>query len=207
LAAGEKRDDLVQKRREQIIAAARKIFAQKGYRCTRTEEIAAALGVGKGTLYRYFRDKKELFLGVNEEGLQRLSATAKQVFSIADPRERLKAVVKTFCEFFDCNRDLIEIGMQMRSDFREEYERQFVTGHSQHIGDLEELLQEGTRRGCFCNIDPVMGARALSALLYGTLLQFYYRRTGGRLTDYAQPIIDLVMLGLLRRPEDASRSE
>jgi AcrR family transcriptional regulator len=193
-------DELVQRRREQIITAARKVFAQKGYQGTKTEDIAAALGVGKGTLYRYFKDKKDLFVAVDDEGFKRLDAEIEQKgYPIEDPRERLKAILRCFFEFFDSNPDLVEIGMQMRSEFKDIYELRFTEGHNQHMGRLTELMREGMAKGYFRDADPVMAAKALSALAYGTLLQFYYRRTGERLSDYIQPITDFVMLGMLKQ--------
>jgi len=47
-------------RRRRILQAARKVFAQGGYAATRMTDIASAAGVGKGTLYEYFRNKEEI---------------------------------------------------------------------------------------------------------------------------------------------------
>ena len=193
-------DDLVQRRREQIISAARRVFARKGYQGTKTEDIAVELGVGKGTLYRYFKDKRDLFLAVDEEGFKRLQTEVDQrAYLIDDPRERLRAIVRVFYEFFDRDNDLIEIGMQMRTEFKDEYQRRFAEAHGGNIDRVAELMREGMARGCFREADPAMAAKALSALLYGTLLQFYYRRTGERLSDYVEPITNFVMLGLLKQ--------
>jgi AcrR family transcriptional regulator len=192
-------EELVVRRREQIITAARKVFARKGYQGTKTEDIADELGVGKGTLYRYFKDKRDLFMAVDQEGFKRLDMEVDKGYPVENPRERLKAIVRCFFEFFDSNPDLIEIGMQMRTEFKDEYERRFTEGHDQHIGRLTELMREGMAKGYFREADPAMAARALSALVYGTLLQFYYRRTGERLSDYIQPITDFVMYGLLKQ--------
>jgi AcrR family transcriptional regulator len=209
LPNGEKnRDELVQSRRHQIIAAARKVFAQKGYRCTKTEDIAAELGVGKGTLYRYFKDKEALFLAVDEEGFGRLEAEAERlVYSAGDPREGLKAIVKCFYEFFDREGDLIEIEIQMRSEFKDVYEQRFTEGQSKHTGRIAEMLREGTAKGYFRNVDAVMGAKALSALLYGSLLGFYYGRSGERLADYVTPMTDFVMHGFFTGDESIQSAE
>jgi TetR/AcrR family transcriptional regulator len=200
LATEEKNDELVQRRREQIITAARKVFAQKGYSCTKTDDIAAELGVGKGTLYRYFKDKKDLFLAVSDEGFERLEGIAsEQAYPLEDPRERLKALLKVFYEFFDKEADHIEIMMQLRGEFKDEYRQRFAEGHNRHTERIAESLREGAAKGCFRNVDAGMGALAISSLLLGTLQDFYYRRQGRRLSDYVGPMTDFVMNGLLKK--------
>lgn len=51
-------------RREDILLAARQVFAERGYHAATLEEIAARADFGKGTLYNYFRSKTELFTHV-----------------------------------------------------------------------------------------------------------------------------------------------
>ena len=56
-----KDESLQERRREEILDAAASLFAQHGYRSTDMEYVAAALGIAKGTIYRYFTSKEELF--------------------------------------------------------------------------------------------------------------------------------------------------
>ena len=49
---------LVKRREQQILSAAQTIFAHNGYRRTKIDDITEHLSVGKGTIYRYFKDKK-----------------------------------------------------------------------------------------------------------------------------------------------------
>ena len=51
-------------RRDQLVQAALRVFARAGYRSTGTLEIAREAGVGEPTIYRYFADKKDLYLEV-----------------------------------------------------------------------------------------------------------------------------------------------
>ena len=53
--------DLKEKRREEIIHAAMKVFSQYGYERATMENIAAEAGIGKGTIYEYFPSKRQLF--------------------------------------------------------------------------------------------------------------------------------------------------
>lgn len=48
-------------RREEILAAAKVIFSQKGFHATRIQDISASLNIAQGTFYLYFKNKKEIF--------------------------------------------------------------------------------------------------------------------------------------------------
>ena len=53
-----------QRRQEQILAAAFQVFAVQGYEAARLDDVAERAGIAKGTIYLYFRDKKQLFRAV-----------------------------------------------------------------------------------------------------------------------------------------------
>lgn len=63
----------------ELTAAALDLFVEKGYAATRLEDVAAAAGVSKGTLYLYFESKEELFKAVVREGLLPALAEGEQL--------------------------------------------------------------------------------------------------------------------------------
>lgn len=56
-------------RPQELVAAALDLFVDRGYAATRLEDVAAAAGVSKGTVYLYFANKEELFKTVVRENL------------------------------------------------------------------------------------------------------------------------------------------
>jgi TetR/AcrR family fatty acid metabolism transcriptional regulator len=56
----------VEATREELLEAGARMFAERGYHHTTVEDVVAAAGVAKGTVYWYYRSKKALFLGVLE---------------------------------------------------------------------------------------------------------------------------------------------
>src|SRR5919107_3420731 len=68
------RDLVVRARREQIVEAATRVFAEKGFRRATTREVARAAGVSEGTIYNYFEDKDALLLAI----LDRLNETERR---------------------------------------------------------------------------------------------------------------------------------
>lgn len=198
-AAKKRKTQLIKRRKEQILAAAKTVFARYGYRRTKTEQIAAKLNVGKGTLYRYFQDKRALFLAVFEDGMQRLRQSMRaNVEPIANPPDKVKAAVRTYLEFFDKDRELIEIAMQVRSEFKDEYRRIFLTLYGDYIVRIQENLRRGMELGLFEQVDIEKTADAISDLLQGTLQSFYVRRSKERLTSRAEAVASLMLHGVLK---------
>ena len=70
--------------RERVLAAARRAFAEQGF-AVPLDEIAAAAGVGPGTVYRHFPTKEALFEAVSLANVEELAADARARAEAADP--------------------------------------------------------------------------------------------------------------------------
>ena len=81
---GRRKDPSLEARRKaEILAVAATVFAACGYAETNVDVIANHVGVGKGTVFRYFPTKEKLFLATVDQGLEELSQAVDSV--IADP--------------------------------------------------------------------------------------------------------------------------
>jgi len=67
---------LVAARREQILGAATRVFAEKGFGRATTREVAREAGVSEGTIYNYFEDKESLLMAIMD-GLNETERRAK----------------------------------------------------------------------------------------------------------------------------------
>lgn len=88
--------------RERLLAAARRLFAERGYAAVGTEEIVQAAGVTRGALYHQFRDKADLFAAVAElveAELNQRIASGVRAAGAGDPLEALRAGARMFLEF------------------------------------------------------------------------------------------------------------
>jgi AcrR family transcriptional regulator len=99
VAATQSRKDQAEATRAALIDAARRLFVQKGYHATGTEEIVAAAGVGtRGALYHHFADKQALFLAVFEAVEEDLLGAAGSAVLPPDAYGRLRAGLLGFLE-------------------------------------------------------------------------------------------------------------
>lgn len=93
-------------RREQILATARRVFAERGYEQTGVDSIADAIRITKPVIYRHFTSKQDLYLAVLEEHLSDLIRRLWVALSAApDPRERLRAGLEAYFEFVEQRAD------------------------------------------------------------------------------------------------------
>lgn len=199
---------LVEKRCREILNAAKHVFAEKGFRCTKIDDIAAYLKVGKGTIYRYFNDKQALFIGVFEDGMQQLLGIIySNIESAAGLAEKIRTAVRTYFEFFDANPELVEIAMQVRSEFKDEYRRIFMALYQDYIVRIQNNLRAGIAQGIFRQMDVEKTADAMSATTQGVLQGFYIREFAGgasvkeKLIDRTDAVAQLLLEGLLKRED------
>src|SRR5580693_3124813 len=68
-------EELVERRRTEIIEAAYEVFSTRGYSASGIADIAEKLGIGHGTFYRYFKNKRDILDQVVDYGVERIVAT------------------------------------------------------------------------------------------------------------------------------------
>ncbi|MCL4409322.1 TetR/AcrR family transcriptional regulator [Aliidiomarina haloalkalitolerans] len=115
-----------EQRQQEIIAAAVRAFADRGYQVTDMQTIAELAGVGKGTLYRHFPNKEELFKLVLAHQLDILRDRMLQARdSTTNPLCRLYAMMHAYLEYFDTHPDTVELFIQERAEFGREVTPQY----------------------------------------------------------------------------------
>ena len=82
-----------------LIAAARKLFTERGYAATSTTEIAARAGVTRGALYHHFPAKHDLFRAVFEQLEREVTEhVAKEALTGGDPLDQLRAGSRAYLD-------------------------------------------------------------------------------------------------------------
>ena len=134
-----------------LVAAARRLFAEKGYHATGTPDLVAAAGVTRGALYHHFRDKEDLFEAVFRQLAQELEHdAAADVAALADdPWRQLKAGVQSFLRRIatrpEVQRVLLVDGPAVFGWLRwRELESEFTYGHI--VASLQFAMAQGVIR-------------------------------------------------------------
>ncbi|RUO22276.1 TetR family transcriptional regulator [Aliidiomarina iranensis] len=125
-----------EERQAEILDAAVKIFAHKGYQVADVQTIAEHAGVGKGTVYRYFPTKEDLFKQALIRQLDILRCKMWQAHdSTNNPLRRLKVVMATYFTFFDEHPETIELFVHERAEFGHEQTPLYFVRMHEHTED------------------------------------------------------------------------
>jgi AcrR family transcriptional regulator len=190
-------EGLRERRREQILTAATRIFAQRGYPATDLQVVADAIHAGKGTLYRYFPTKEALFLAAIERGIQNLD---RQVLSaiggVEEPLARVASAIRAYLGFFSRNPDMLELMAQERAIFKGRKPTYFAFLDGA-LGPWRELFrrlmaQGRVRRMPFERIVDVVGDA-----VYGTIVTDYFSGRRKSTGEQARDLLDIVFNGIL----------
>ena len=93
-----------QESRRKLLAAARKLFVERGYHETRPQDISKAAGVGHGTFYLHFEDKLDCFLAFTEEAAGELELFLEKHLAEAHSLEEgVREILKAIFEYSEAN--------------------------------------------------------------------------------------------------------
>jgi AcrR family transcriptional regulator len=198
---------LQERRREDILATAASSFAEHGYHRTDVQWIADGLGVSKGTIYRYFPTKEELFLAAVRRGVQRLyDALDAATATIADPLERLCANVTSYLEFFRTNPQLVELFVQERAAFKDHRRPVFFELRAARRERWRPVIEDLVRGG---RVREMAADRILEILgdsLYGVMFTNYFGARERPSRDQAEELLDVMFNGILTDAERRRRN-
>src|ERR1035438_10814800 len=97
-------------RRAEIVTAARRIFARRGYRCCTVDDIAEQADIAKGTLYLYFKSKEEIYLTALMADVSDLQEEAsRRVAAACGAREKVHEFVAVRLEHSERHADFWRI--------------------------------------------------------------------------------------------------
>lgn len=191
--------ELTALRRRTILDAATRYFAARGFRDADVQEIADALGVGKGTVYRYFPSKEALFLAAVDQGMQQLKAAIDQAAAAAgSPWGRVEAAIRVYLSFFDQHPELIELLIQERCHFRDRQQPTYFVHRDANIRPWQDLLRQLIAQGVVRDVPVERITDVISDLLYGTIFTNHFAGRRKSLASQCEDVLDILKHGVLR---------
>ncbi|MBI3770704.1 MAG: helix-turn-helix transcriptional regulator [Deltaproteobacteria bacterium] len=179
--------------RETILQAAEAIFTRRQYHEVQMDEVAAACGVGKGTLYRHFRSKRELYLAIMFDGIARLRAELETALAAGDaPARQVERIVRGTLAFFWDRRFFFALihGHESKSDGDA---REWLRQRAQLSSLVQEALEQATAAGHVRAIDCRIAAEMLLGMMRG--VNRYRTREDG-LERLVATVVDVFMRGV-----------
>jgi len=166
-----------ERRRQQIIVAAKRVFSEKGFNKATMEDIAKEAELSPGTIYIYFKNKDELYASLSLRILQylniRLEHVAKQ--EGISTEEKIEALKEAMFDVYDFD-PLVTINMfhlqssETLRNLSPELLDEIKGLSRSSLGTISDIFQEGISKGIFIDKHPVALADILWSLFSGVVL-------------------------------------
>jgi AcrR family transcriptional regulator len=189
----------------EILAAARKIFARKGFRGATVDEIAEAAGVAKGTVHLYFPSKREIYLAAFRLGWETLiEETRRNVEAAPDAAAKLRAFISTRIHYAEQNRDFISI-------FHAEFgnlghpgaNRTFKSLYLEQARIVETMLEQAAAEGRIRPVRADAAAFAICEMTRGLVTQRLLGWSKASAEEDIESLFELIWNGMAPPPERA----
>ncbi len=191
-------------KKQEILQAALEVFSRNGFAKTKMINVATAAGIGKGTVYEYFRSKEEIFAEAFRYMMQRSDALLTEALSRTDdPEEKLRAIIDIWLiQFMEENGDFMGIMMDfwaegIRTKNEQILEIIDLKGiYHQYRQLINDILQEGVQQKVFRKINTMTISSAMIAALDGLMLQWILDPTLFDLKQVAADFADGFLNGI-----------
>src|SRR5574341_993020 len=182
-------------RRMEIMQIAAQLFSEKSYHDVTMDEVAAKVGVAKGTIYLYFESKEKLYLEILEHGFEGIESIIEKEIAKNDPApEKLKKVLKLIFRFYRQNLDVLRILSRDETHLiREHYEFTERWRH-RRIKLYEKILEKGVKEGSFRPINTELTALVIFGLVRSVM--FFYENDKSA-EETAEEVFSVVDRGIL----------
>ena len=193
-----------EQKKAEILQIAMQVFARKGVVKTKMIDIAQSAGIGKGTIYEYFRSKEEIFTEAFNSMFSAIeSSIIDSIASVKDPVEKLDRLVEvSLQEFISENSEFAGIMMDFWAEgIRNKDEKllDILALHdiySKYRTLITGILTEGIEKGVFRNVDMHSLSAIMIASLDGLLLQWIMDRELFDMKQVSRTFMDTFLNGI-----------
>ncbi|MFH1688801.1 MAG: TetR/AcrR family transcriptional regulator [Candidatus Eisenbacteria bacterium] len=194
-------------KRERIIAAAAKLFGEKGYHDTTTAEIAESAGVAAGTIYIYFSSKEELLVAVFEEFLgTHMERLREGVEREKTPKGKLIRLLTLGLELMQDNPDSARIFLSQLRQSTKMITTVAKRSSRAYKDIIESVLSEGVRTGLCRDVNVPVTASMLFGAFQSTVLDWVADECSYALTDISEELTDFIVNGVCCKESDEGTS-
>jgi AcrR family transcriptional regulator len=180
-----------------ILQAASRAFSSREYHEVRTDDIAAGAGIGKGTIYRYFSTKEDLYFATIVQGFEELhECLTRLVESEPSPNRRLERIAREILRYFWHHRSFYALLYRNEQRFRGE-ERRLKKNRERLVGLVRSAIEDGIRTGQFRAADSKTSAEMFLGMLRAVNI---FRGETDRMEDLADSLMEVFVNGIASEP-------
>jgi len=184
--------------RDVIIQTAARLFARKKFHEVLMDDVADKAGIAKGTIYRYFPNKNELFAALSVQWLQYIGSELEKIAaSKTPPIERLRRMLQRCCELVQENDDYFQVMMRHECELWANRKCEFTQRRGVLRDHFAGVIKEAhERKELYCPFDPRHAADMLMGMMR-SLLRFSQPRPSP--SELADMVLHVFVNGLSTR--------
>ena len=192
---------VVTDKREAILRAAIKVFAQKGYFNSKVADIAKEAGIADGTVYLYFKSKDEILHSIFDRAMEEFIAEGKrEIAQIAKADGRLRRIAQLHLEKLGADRDLaivFQVELRGSTKFMEEFSG---GGFAEYLDIIRQTISEGQKSGVFrADLKPITAAKILYGALDEMVTNWILSKRKYPLAPMADEVLKVFFGGVLKQ--------
>ena len=194
----ERKEREKERRRQQIMVAAKRVFSDKGFNKATMEDIAQEAELSPGTLYLYFKNKEELYASLSLRILQYLLIRVEHVNDDkeTDPEGKLKALMDAMYDVYEFD-PLIIINMfhlqssETLRNLSPQLMEEIKDLSRKSLGSIAKIFETGVEQGLFYDRHPVALADTFWAMFSGVVLWLTSKKLIDKEKDYLKQTLEL----------------
>jgi AcrR family transcriptional regulator len=152
-------------RGQQILETAARLFDKRRYHEVRMEDVATQAGVAKGTLYRYFQDKEDLYIALLISATERFCREVEAAFEgVPCPEEKVRIFLRRSVAFFEDYPYFLDLMQRLESVVDSERVRPLLEKRQGVFEAVAKVVEELQATGRYQIADPYMAALILTGM-------------------------------------------
>ena len=189
--------------RKDILEAAERVFTRKGFRSVTIADVAAEAEFGIGTIYKFFRNKDELFLRFVEEKVGELLDIMKTAADKAPhPKGKIEACITAQLQYFYDKRELYRIFTAEAPLFEESLEGRLGDEVramlAEYMNFIQGIISEGVKAGIFRPVKHKAVTNAMMGIVYLAVQHWSLFEPESDLLSWKDSLLDVIFHGILK---------
>ena len=200
--------ELVEKKREQIVLAALKLFSVNGFHGTTLRHLAEESGLSYGSIYDYVGSKEDIFSLIHDFAANRvMEALLASIENITDPIERLRRIVRAEFNVMDQWSDAILLLYQESHILSEPYLRKLMGKERQHLELFEQAIDQAIEAGRLKEHNSRLTANLIKSMVDTWVFRRWDLRGFVSRLEVEKGVLDFAFNGLLNLGEPTSDTD
>ncbi|MDP7558257.1 MAG: TetR/AcrR family transcriptional regulator [Candidatus Marinimicrobia bacterium] len=188
-------------RKSQILDAALEVVVEKGYADCRMDDIVETSGLSKGTIYWYYKSKKEVFLSLINHWVNKFGVTLNHIVEEdLSASDQLHELFAFFLDIYENKPDVLKAELEFwalasrDSDFRKKTQAVY----RELLELIEAIVSKGVESGEFKNVEIKVAALSIMVNIEGIIWFALFDANGIKARHYIETISDFILAGLTK---------